>query len=236
MELAREMAEKGLCKDEPGVFDSQVEEMMGWDDIALDSMWHVVAKQKTWRKLDEQRPKSELEVELETVITDGLIEGFPPPYDNQPPVIELGSFETWDCNKVSFTKRDPVIPEHGDQVIDNPYFGLLANEENCSHGVGIGVNGFCSFCGVDTLDTKPSYTTAKKETPDQIVKKVKDRLKANNGYGQDKYPHQINVKLTDEDMKRAEAIKKELCMEDMSGSQLMRMLIRQGMKKYEENK
>jgi hypothetical protein len=258
MELAREMAEKGLCKDEPGAFDSQVEEMMGWDDIALDSMWHVVAEQKTWRKLNEQRPKSELE-ELEKVFDEMLletdtkalkrlplagvleepdlslmfrdpIEGFPPPYDNQPPVIELGSFETWDCNKVSFTKRDPVIPEHGKQLIDNPFFGLLATDDKCNHPND--VNGFCTTCGSDVMVSVGDPPTK----ADVIVKQVQDRLKANNGYGQDKYPHQINVKLTDEDMKRAEAIKKELCMEDMSGSQLMRMLIRQGMKKHEENK
>lgn len=290
-ELVIEMVAKGLCKED--MFDRQVEEIVKWDDDALDSMWRIVAEQKTWRKLDEQKPKSELQVEfeqafiasaadsekqiladkqaakvvalikqetsisdlkakrmllvaqaqdkrkleeeLETVITDGLIEGSPPPYDNQPPVIELGSFETWDCNKVSFSKRDPVIPEHGPQAIDNPYFGLLEDEDCCSHGFGVGATGFCSSCGTDTFATKPSYTAAKQETPDEIVAKVKDRLKANNGYGQEKYQHQINVKLTDEDMKRANAIKADIFSDDVSGSHLMRIFIRQGMKKYESN-
>jgi hypothetical protein len=139
-----------------------------------------------------------------------------------------------DPEQLTFTKRDPVIPDHGKQVIDNPFFGLLATHDKCDHPND--VNGFCPTCGSDVMVSVGDPPSKADEVVKSTIARIKANNGSNNGYGQDKYPHQINVKLTDDDMKRADAIKQALCMEDMSGSQLMRMFIRQGMKYYENNK
>jgi hypothetical protein len=63
----------------------------------------------------------------------------------------------------------------------------------------------------------------------------KRNKETNSGYGHEKFPHQINVKLTDEDVKDANDISKRHFGGDVSGSQLVRILMRQGMKWYAEN-
>jgi hypothetical protein len=47
MDLVKEMTAKGLLKDEPEAFKSQLEEISTWPDDAIDSMRSVVASQKT---------------------------------------------------------------------------------------------------------------------------------------------------------------------------------------------
>jgi len=70
------------------------------------------------------------------------------------------------------------------------------------------------------------------QKPDEIVKKTIETLKTNNGFGQDKFPHQVNVKLTNEDMKRANAINEEYFGGDASASMLIRAFARKGMEWY----
>lgn len=58
----------------------------------------------------------------------------------------------------------------------------------------------------------------------------------NNGFGREKYQHQINVKLTKEDMERIEAINQEYFGGDASGSMLVRIVVRKGLEWYEGEK
>lgn len=64
-----------------------------------------------------------------------------------------------------------------------------------------------------------------------MIKKPK-----HNGFGIDKFPHQINAKFTDEDLKELEGIKNEFFGGDVSGSMLVRTLVRKGMEWYRERK
>lgn len=73
------------------------------------------------------------------------------------------------------------------------------------------------------------------QKPDEIVKKTIEMLKTNNGFGQDKFPHQVNVKLTNEDMKRADAINEEYFGGDASRSMLIRAFARKGMEWYRKD-
>lgn len=58
--------------------------------------------------------------------------------------------------------------------------------------------------------------------------------KENTSHATEKYPHQANVKLTDDDMTKINAINKDRFEGDASVSMLIRVLVRKGLEWYAE--
>lgn len=74
------------------------------------------------------------------------------------------------------------------------------------------------------------------DVKEAIEETIVQYVKPNPGFGQDKYPHQINVKLTDEDMKQIDTINENYFGGDASGSMVIRALVRTAFKNYPERK
>jgi hypothetical protein len=58
----------------------------------------------------------------------------------------------------------------------------------------------------------------------------------NNGFGREKYPNQVNVKLTDLDIKEVKAVNDKYFGGDASMSMLIRVLVRKGFEWFAKEK
>lgn len=58
----------------------------------------------------------------------------------------------------------------------------------------------------------------------------------NKDFGKTRYPHQVNVKLTNEDMGRMDEVKQKYLNGDISWSMLVRLLVRKGLDWYAQEK